>query len=182
MKILVLGNLSLVIHQNVTRLGVGLSTALVHVQLSPQSGPTFCGPHLVACKVMRSDCRSWCSCGVSVVKRVNLLWTIGRDVHYPTHEPNPVHFWEFGPRKSLSWFCQASLKVWRQNCATYDVAWDEWVLRPKPSIKPLGWIWWNRAILLNQIFRVQAGLESGPKYKVGLTCRQSKAQNWLWGR
>jgi len=44
-------------------------------------------PNLLTCKVMRSDYRSWYPCGEIVVKRINLLWTNGRDVHYPMVSP-----------------------------------------------------------------------------------------------
>jgi hypothetical protein len=82
-----------------TRLGVSMSTGPDYVQLSPQSGPTlstFCGPNLVTCKVMWPDLRSQYSGGVSVVKRINFSWTDGRDVHYPTVDPNSGHVESLG--------------------------------------------------------------------------------------
>ena len=48
-------------------------------------------PNLLTCEVMRPSFRSWCSRGESVVKKINVLWTIDRDVSYPTDEPSLAH-------------------------------------------------------------------------------------------
>ena len=48
------------------------------------------------------------------------------------------------------------------------LGWIQWVFKPNLSMEPLVQIWWNRAIILSQIFTVQIGFQSGPKYKVGL--------------
>ena len=60
----------------------------------------FCGSNLVTCKVMRPDFRSQYSGGVSVVKRINFSWTDGRDVHYPTVDPNSAHVESLGREKA----------------------------------------------------------------------------------
>jgi hypothetical protein len=65
------------------------STGLIHVQLSPQSDPissTILGPTFSLVKwwgpIIGLD-----PCGEIVVKRINLLWTNGQDVHYPMVSP-----------------------------------------------------------------------------------------------
>ena len=45
------------------------------------------------------------------MQRINLLWTNGRDVHYPIDEPNPAHVKSWGRGKARPCFLQAILKV-----------------------------------------------------------------------
>jgi hypothetical protein len=62
--------------------------------LCPGSNPILSiifGPNFVTCKVMRLDLGFQCSWGESLVKKINFPWINGRDVHYPTNEPNPAY-------------------------------------------------------------------------------------------
>ena len=141
--------------------------------LSPQFGPslsTFCGSNLVTCKVMRPDFRSRCSWGEIIVKRINLSLANNRNIHYPTDEPNPTHVESLGRGNALLDFFKPAWGLMPKLCHLgRHMGWvSVWV---HPSIKPLGRIWWNRRILFSQIFRVWAGPQSGPKYKMGQKIR-----------
>ena len=59
----------------------------------------FAHPTFVKCK-MRPDFRCWWTWGESVTKRINLLWTDNKDVHYPMNEPDPVHVENLGREKA----------------------------------------------------------------------------------
>ena len=128
----------------------------------------FYGSNLLTCKVTRSDCRSWCSCGEIVVKRINILWTDGRDVHYPTDEPSPAHVERWGRGKvrpdffKPAWWFGAKIVPPKTSHGMGECS-------DQPLVyKPLGWNWWNLAILLAQIMSGRVGPQSGPKHKVAL--------------
>ena len=63
---------------------------------------------------MRPYSRSRCSRGKSVMKTINLPWTDGRDVHYPTEEPNPAHVESLGRGKTHPNFLDPSLRFGAQ--------------------------------------------------------------------
>lgn len=134
--------------------------------IKSQSSPTFStffGSNLITCKVTRPDIRSQFSRGKSVVNKINLSWTDYIDVYYPMDEPTPVHI-EGSPD-----FFQADPKICRQHCATQDATHGmSESSGPNPNIKPLGRIWWNRVILLDQFFSIWTNAQSNAKHKVRL--------------
>ena len=143
------------------------STGLIHVLLSPQSGPVssnFCGFNLVTCEVLSLDFKSRCSWGESVVKRINLSWTNGRDVHYAMDEPNPTHVESSGRGKVRPDFFKPAQRFGTKIVPTRTPHGMSECFEPNPNLKPLARIWWNRAILLG--LRVHASPQFGPKYKV----------------
>ena len=76
------------------RLGPSSSTGPNSRANKPSISPNFINFLRVQpcqCKVMRPDFRSRCSCGEIEMKRINLLWADGRDVHYPMDKPNLAH-------------------------------------------------------------------------------------------
>ena len=78
-------------------------------------------------------------------------------------EPTPAHV------ESSPDFFQAGPKICRQFYAIQDATHGmSESSGPNPSLKPLGRIWWNRVILLGQIFSIWTSAQSNPKHKVRL--------------
>ena len=51
------------------------------------------------------------------MKRINLLWTDDKDVHYPTDVPNQFHVESLGRGKTCLIFLNLGLKVWLAKIA-----------------------------------------------------------------
>lgn len=52
------------------------------------------------------------------MKRINLSWIDGRDIHYLTNDPTLAHVESLGQKKASSQFFEVGPKSWCQISAT----------------------------------------------------------------